>query len=285
MRVATKLAAYPWRLAPGQWVAAARASLRRLGAEKAALVQLHWSTANYAPLQVGVVGVSGRVIGFWRAAPLVDRQPSLTLLQERLQWEGLAAIWDAGLCEAVGVSNYGPRQLAKIGAFLDARGIPLAAVQAQYSLLSRGPEQAALREAAGERGAAVIAYSPLALGLLSGKYSLADPASLPRGPRGLLFRQVLPGLAPLTSALEAVAAERGKTVAQVAINWAMAPGGGGAGGGGAATVPIPGAKDLAQMRENAGALGWRLDAGERAALEAAAARVPRQSQQNVFLTK
>ena len=198
-------------------------------------------------------------------------------------WDGLAAIYDAGLCDAVGVSNYGPRQLAKIGAFLDARGIPLAAVQAQYSLLSRGPEQAALREAAGERGAAVIAYSPLALGLLSGKYSLADPASLPRGPRGLLFKQVLPGLAPLTAALEAVAEERGKTVAQVAINWAMAPGG--AGGGGAATVPIPGAKDLAQMEENLGAMGWRLASGERAALEAAAARVPRQSQQNVFLTK
>lgn len=40
-----------------------------------------------------------------------------------------------GLVEAVGLSNYGPKQLAKIGAYLQKRGVPLAAVQVQYSLL------------------------------------------------------------------------------------------------------------------------------------------------------
>lgn len=43
-----------------------------------------------------------------------------------------------GLVEAVGLSNYGPKQLAKIGAYLDKRGVPLAAVQVQYSLLRWG---------------------------------------------------------------------------------------------------------------------------------------------------
>jgi len=243
--IATKLACYPWRLAPGQWVGACRASLQRLGLERGGLVQLHWSAANYAPLQ------------------------------ERLMWDGLVAIYEAGLADAVGVSNYGPKQLHKIHRYLEKRGVPLAAVQVQYSLLSRGPEQAAVRAACADLGLGLIAYSPLALGLLSGKYSVEDPGSLPGGPRGLLFRQILPGLVPLLAELRAVAAARNKTPSQVAINWCMAAGG----------VPIPGAKDLAQAKENLGALGWRLSGGEVAALEAAADRVPRAMQQNVFATK
>lgn len=99
--MATKLAAYPWRLAPSQWVAACRASLARTGQDRVALAQLHWSTANYAPLQ------------------------------ERLMWDGLVAIYEEGLADAVGVSNFGPKQLAKIKAYLDKRGVPLAAVQVQ----------------------------------------------------------------------------------------------------------------------------------------------------------
>jgi pyridoxine 4-dehydrogenase len=50
--VATKLAAYPWRVTPGNMVAALRGSLRRLGEEQVAVAQLHWSAAKYAPLQV-----------------------------------------------------------------------------------------------------------------------------------------------------------------------------------------------------------------------------------------
>lgn len=190
-------------------------------------------------------------------------------------WDGLVAIYEAGLADAVGVSNYGPKQLRRIHAYLEKRGVPLAAVQVQYSLLSRGPEQVAVQEACQELNLALIAYSPLALGLLSGKYSLEDPSSLPSGPRGFLFKQILPGLGPLLAELSAVAAARRKTPSQVAINWCMCKGG----------VPIPGAKDLVQAKQNLGALGWRLSAGEVAALEAAADRVPRAMQQNIFQTK
>eukprot|EP00887_Chlorella_sp_A99_P007935 scaffold12.g7935.t1 len=229
--VATKLAAYPWRLVPQQWVGAARASAARVGQDRLGLVQLHWSTANYAPLQ--------------------------------------------GLAEAVGVSNYGPKQLQKIARYLDKRGVPLAV---QYGLLSRGPQQEAVRAACKDLGIAMIAYSPLALGLLTGKYDPERPGPLPGGPRGLLFRQLLPGLGPLLAELRAVAAARRKTLSQaragVAINWCICKG----------TVPIPGAKDLRQAQDNLGALGWRLAAGEVAALEAAADRVPRAMIQNVFAT-
>ncbi|KAL4421934.1 hypothetical protein ABPG77_007876 [Micractinium sp. CCAP 211/92] len=245
VRIATKLAAYPWRLTPQQWVGACRASLKRMGKERIALAQLHWSTANYAPLQ------------------------------ERLMWDGLAAIYDEGLVEAVGLSNYGPRQLARIKQFLDKRGIPLAAVQVQYSLLSRGTDQAAVKAACDDMGIALIAYSPLALGMLTGKYSMDDPSSLPGGPRGLLFRQVLPGLQPLLQVMGEIAARRKKTLSQVVINWCICQG----------AVPIPGAKNLAQARENLGALGWRLSEGEVRALNEAADLVPRAMQQNVFQTR
>lgn len=61
---------------------------------------------------------------------------------------------------------------------------------------------------------------------------------------------------------------------QVAINWCIAKG----------TLPIPGAKDLAQAKENLGALGWRLNSGEVAELDAAVGRCTKQALQNIFQT-
>lgn len=61
----------------------------------------------------------------------------------------------------------------------------------------------------------------LLAGMLTGKYTMDDPASLPSGPRGLVFRQVLPGLEPLLRVMGEIAARRRKTLSQVAINWCM----------------------------------------------------------------
>jgi pyridoxine 4-dehydrogenase len=72
-QVATKLAPYPWRVTRGQVLSAAKGSLRRLQQPKLAIAQLHWSTSNYQPLQ------------------------------ERALWEGIADVYDEGLCEAIGV--------------------------------------------------------------------------------------------------------------------------------------------------------------------------------------
>lgn len=69
-----------------------------------------------------------------------------------------------------------------------------------------------------------------------------------------------PAVAAVARALETVAAERDKTVAQVAINWCICKG----------TVPIPGARTPEQATENCGALGWRLSDAEIAALDAVA---------------
>ncbi|GLC52517.1 hypothetical protein PLESTB_000638500 [Pleodorina starrii] len=244
LHVATKFAAYPWRVLPGNVVAACRGSLRRLGLEQLSVGQLHWSTANYQPLQ------------------------------ELALQAGLADCYEQGLVREVGVSNYGPEQLRKIHAALGKRGVPLASAQIQFSLLSWGTAQQDLKSLCDDLGVTVIAYSPLALGLLSGKYSL-ESGRLPEGPRAALFRQLLPEVAPLVEVVGLVAQERRKTPAQVAINWCMCKG----------TVPIPGAKDLGQARENLGALGWRLGAGEVAELDRAAAGIKKGMVQNIFQTK
>lgn len=241
VKIATKLAAYPWRLSGGQMVSACRGSLKRLNLPKLAIGQLHWSAAKYAPFQ------------------------------EKALWEGLVAMYDQGLVEAVGVSNYGPRQLLRIHNFLRRMGVPLSTLQMQYSLISNGVTQQELKAVADDLGIKVIAYSPLGLGMLTGKYSASD---VPRGPRGLLFRQILPGLDPLLRCLKEVAVKRGKSNSQVAVNWCMCKG----------TIPIPGAKNLLQVDDNLGALGWRLSSGEVAALDSAALKVSRGMIQNIFQT-
>ena len=71
-----------------------------------------------------------------------------------------------------------------------------------------------------------------------------------------------------------IAAARGKSVSQVAINWCMCKG----------AVVIVGIKNAAQAEENRGALGWELSGAEQLELEAAAAKVPKKATQNIFQT-
>ncbi|CAM9927037.1 unnamed protein product, partial [Discosporangium mesarthrocarpum] len=141
--------------------------------------------------------------------------------------------------------------------------------QVQFSLVSRFPMENGLFEAAKALGVTNIAYSPLGLGLLTGKYSMDN---VPSGPRGIIFRQVLPTLGPLLGAQQAIADSRGKTMSQVALNWCMCKG----------TVPVVGVKSLKQARENLGALGWRLTPAEVGELDAAAGKVKKQTIQNIF---
>ncbi|XP_074380586.1 pyridoxal reductase, chloroplastic isoform X3 [Apium graveolens] len=240
--IATKFAAYPWRLTPGQFVNACKGSLDRMQIEQIGIGQLHWSTANYAPLQ------------------------------EKALWDGLVAMYDKGLVQAVGVSNYGPKQLIKIYEYLQARGVPLSSAQVQFSLLSMGEDQMEIKTICDSLGIRVISYSPLGLGMLTGKYT---SSSLPSGPRSLLFKQIIPGLEPLLNSLGKIAQRRRKTIPQVAINWCISKG----------TVPIPGVKTLKQAKDNLGALGWNLSSDEILELESAARESPRKMIQNVFQTR
>uniref|UniRef100_A0A0E0M9S0 NADP-dependent oxidoreductase domain-containing protein n=1 Tax=Oryza punctata TaxID=4537 RepID=A0A0E0M9S0_ORYPU len=239
--IATKFAAYPWRLTSGQFVSACKSSLERLQLDRLGIGQLHWSTANYAPLQ------------------------------ERALWDGLVEMYEKGLVRAVGVSNYGPKQLLKIHSYLQSRGVPLSSAQVQFSLLSMGDEQMELKTVCDSLGIRLIAYSPLGLGMLTGKYTTSK---LPSGPRSVLFRQILPGLESLLTCLKRIAERKGKTMSQVAINWCICKG----------TIPIPGVKTVRHVEDNLGALGWWLSPAEVSELEAAAMECPKRMVQNIFQT-
>ena len=240
--LATKLAPYPWRLTRNSMVAAGKASAKRLG-RNIDLVQMHWSTANYFP---------------WQEWQLLD---------------GLADLYEQGLVKGVGLSNYGPKRLKQVYKKMSDRGVSILTLQVQYSLLSTYPVvELGIKDVCDELGIKLIAYSPLCLGILTGKYSQDN---LPQGLRGLLFKQLLSGARPLLDCLKEVAEHRHKTMSQVAINWCICKG----------TIPIPGAKNPEQAKQNIGALGWQLDRGEIAELDLAAARVDKTMVQNIFQSK
>jgi pyridoxine 4-dehydrogenase len=249
VNIASKFAPYPWRITPRSVVRAARESSDRLGKESVELGQLHWSTGNYQPFQ------------------------------ERALWDGLAEAYETGVIKAVGLSNYGPEQLKRAAAYMRRRSVPIATLQVQYHLLSRFPEMNGTRELCDALGIRLIAYSPLGLGLLTGKYSVENP---PPGVRGYAYREVLPALPALLDVARSIGEARAdpetgipKTPAQIALNWCLCKD----------TTPIPGAKTLDQLNENLGALGWRLSEGEVRALDDAAAAVGKSTSQNIFQTR
>ena len=174
--------------------------------------------------------------------------------------DALADVVEAGLARSVGISNCDARQTRRAHAVLSARGVPLACNEVEFSLLKRAPENTGLLSACRELEVTLIAYRPLVMGVLSGKYTAEHP---PAGMRSLLFgRRYLARLQPLMAAMARIGESHdGKSVSQVAINWVICKG----------ALPIPGAKNEKQARENAGAMGWRLSEKEILELEAAAA--------------
>jgi aryl-alcohol dehydrogenase-like predicted oxidoreductase len=227
--VATKFMPFPWRLRRNSLLEALKRSLARLGLERADLYQIHWP---FPPVSIKT----------WMAE--------------------MADAVQAGLTRAVGASNYNVDQMRQAHAALAKYGIPLASNQVQYSLLHRHPERSGLLRACDDLGVTLIAYSPLAQGLLSDKYGPDNPPPGLRGRR--LGRNRLSEIRPLVTLLGEIGqAHGGKTPAQVALNWTICKG----------SVPIPGAKNANQARENAGALGWRMSHDEVAGLDAASDRI------------
>jgi len=222
--VATKFMPYPWRLWKGTLLTALRASLARLRLERVDLYQIHWP---------------------FRPVPI------------ELWANVLADAVAAGLTRAVGVSNYNSAQMLRAHSALSKRGVPLASNQVEFHLLNRRVEHEGLLKLCRELGVTLIAYSPLAKGMLTGKYT---PQTRPPGIRSYVFRRARLGkIQPLIQLMREIGkAHDGKSPAQVALNWVIGKG----------AVPIPGAKNAKQAQENAAALGWRLAEAEIAALDA-----------------
>ena len=123
--------------------------------------------------------------------------------------EGLALAVQAGLARAVGVSNYDKKQMQKDRNILSKYGITLASNQVEYSLLERRVERNGLLDHCKETGIRLIAYSPLAMGILTGKYDLENP---PPGPRGRKYSALLVELPPLIALMKEIGKGHGDKI-------------------------------------------------------------------------
>jgi aryl-alcohol dehydrogenase-like predicted oxidoreductase len=221
--IATKFMPYPWRLNRRSLLKALRNSLKRLNREKVDLYMVH--------------------------------QP-LPPIKVETWMEAMGEAYGAGLTSAIGVSNYDRQYTQRAYDSLTRQGIPLASNEMEYSLLERKVEKNGLLKHCQDLGVTMIAYSPLAEGALTGKYTPENPIPGFRG--ASKNRSFLAKIAPLISTIKKIgAAHEGKSPAQVAINWVMCKG----------AVPIPGAKTSLQAEQNVGALSWRLTDDEVALLD------------------
>jgi aryl-alcohol dehydrogenase-like predicted oxidoreductase len=210
---------------PGRLRAAARASLGRLKTDRLDLYQLHFDNP-VVPLSI--------------------------------QMRGLGKLQTDGLIRHVGVSNYSLKRWKKAE---EALGGPVAANQVEYHLLKRNAE--VMLEWARANGRLVIAYSPLAQGLLSGRYSAENVPADVRRFNPFFSRKKISRAARVLDALRDIGARHGATRAQVALAWVIRGGN---------VAAIPGAKTVRQLEENAAAADLTLSADETARLDDASAR-------------
>jgi aryl-alcohol dehydrogenase-like predicted oxidoreductase len=219
--IATKFAPLPDRFSARTLLKALDASLERLNVNTIDLYQIHWP---------------------------------YTFISVDALMDALAEAVRSGKVRAVGVSNYGADLMHRAYARLARHDIPLASNQVHYNLIYRKPEKNGVLDACRELNVALIAYSPLEQGLLTGKYRVvAGQAISFTGPRRFsrAFRTSQRSkIEPLLQTMEEIAKAHSKTIGQVALNWLLSRD--------ECIIPIPGAKNVRQASENAGAIGWRL---------------------------
>ncbi len=177
------------------------------------------------------------------------------------EMDAMADLVAAGKIRSVGVSNFNAARMRRAHAQLQKRGLPLAVNQVQYSLLERSIETNGILDTAKELGVTIIAYTPLASGLLTGKYH-KNPGLLQKKPfywRSRIQRNLEKSRA-LVQALEEIGSHYNATPAQVALNWVIYFHGN-------TIVTIPGATKASQAEESAGAMKFMLKPDELARLD------------------
>jgi aryl-alcohol dehydrogenase-like predicted oxidoreductase len=214
-------------------IKAVEGSLRRLGTDHIDLYQLH---------------------GFDAETPIEETLQTLDVLVR------------AGKIRYVGCSNFSGWHLMKSLAISERYGLPrYVAHQAYYSLVGRDYEWELMPLGLDQKVGAVV-WSPLGWGRLTGKIRRGQP---PPGSSRLQSQAVVDMGPPIpdehlfkvVEALDAVAKEVGKTVPQVALNWLLQRP--------TVSTVIIGARNEAQLRDNLGAIGWRLTAQQVAQLDTA----------------
>jgi aryl-alcohol dehydrogenase-like predicted oxidoreductase len=182
------------------------------------------------------------------------------LVRDGTIMRGMRALQRVGLVGEVGVSNY---SLRRWHAAEDALGSPVLSNQVPYSLVARAPEQDLLPYAS-SAGRVVLAYSPLAQGLLSSRYHPGNlPANRVRAANPLFLPENLQRAGELLAVLGEVAAAHSATPAQIALAWVIRH---------PAVAAIPGASSVEQLESNVAAAEIDLADDQYQALADAAAR-------------
>jgi aryl-alcohol dehydrogenase-like predicted oxidoreductase len=186
------------------------------------------------------------------------------------QMMSMAELLRQGKIRSAGVSNFNANQMRKAHAILAREGFPLVSNQVMYNLLNRKIEINGTLETARELGITIIAFSPLAQGILTGKYH-QNPGAIQShpGPRKYLksFQsRSLEETQPLIGELQALADAYDVTPAQVALSWLIHA-------HGELVVAIPGATKVLQAEENANSANLRLTQKEIEKLDGISARL------------
>jgi aryl-alcohol dehydrogenase-like predicted oxidoreductase len=204
---------------------AAEGSLRRLGIETMDLYQVHWWPPRI---------------------PIGDLMRELDLLVRD------------GRVRYLGVSNFSIEQVEEARSHLEHADI--VSNQVHYSLLHRDPETEGLLEHHKKENIAIIAYSPLEQGILTGKFTPEDPPGGFRGKKPRFSPEGLEAVQPVLDALGDAARNHDRTLAQAALAWLLKD---------PNVVVIPGAKNLAQLEENVGGADWEMSEFELTHIELA----------------
>ena len=199
---------------------------------------------------------SARRLGVERIHLYQVHQPN-PVVPDSVIMPGFRQLLAQGRIGAAGVSNY---SLERWRAADAALGAPVVSNQVQFSLAHAAPLDDLVPFAEREHRV-VIAYSPLAQGLLGGRYTLAHRPGGVRAVNPLFGTENLRRVAPLLALLREVAAAHDAKPAQIALAWLI---------GLPRVVVIPGASSVEQLESNAAAAGISLRADEQAALTAAA---------------
>jgi aryl-alcohol dehydrogenase-like predicted oxidoreductase len=182
------------------------------------------------------------------------------VIRDGMIMRGMRALQRVGLVGEVGVSNY---PLDRWQAAEQALGRRVLSNQVRYSLIDRSPEQELLPFAE-STGHLVIAYSPLAQGLLSGNYHRGRrPANRLRATSPLFLPENLDRASDLIATLREVAGAHAATPAQIALAWVIRH---------PAVVAIPGASSVGQLESNVAAADIDLTEDQYRALRDAAGR-------------
>lgn len=213
-------------------IAAAEASLRRLQTDYLDLYQTHWPD-EAVPLEETLRALDDLVRDGKVRAIGCSNSPA---------WYTMKALWTS---DTHNLARY-------------------ESLQPHYNLVHRAEFERELRAVCEDQQLAVVPYSPLAGGFLTGKYRRDQDA--PEGSRGSQSKQIQRYMAQprnfeLIERLEQIGQAHNKTVAQVALAWLIdAP---------AVTAPIIGANTVAQLHDTLGAIGFTLSADERAEIDQA----------------